>query len=363
MEMFFLLLLVPVVWALIAKRVLHETITWQEMGIQMAISCVLVAIVYAAGSYSKTADVEIWNGQITSKHRDHGHYLRSYSCHCYTSCTTVGKTQSCRQICQTCYEDRYTVNWYLKSTLGDIGLQSYDRTSRSVYNEPDPASYIAAYVGEPCSKEKGFTNYVKAVPESLFNSKEGALRLKKFESMIPAYPRVHSHYHVNRVISVGVKVPDLKDWTLKTAEHLRYLGPEKEANIIIVFANTTDQTYRYALEQAWLGGKQNDVIVVMGTPQYPKVAWADVITFGQNAGNGMLAVDIRDRIMKTGVADATATTGIVASSVNKHFKRKHMEDYEYLKDEIQPPTWVLILAFLLAIGSSIGLTYVFHRNY
>jgi len=39
-----------------------------------------------------------------------------------------------------------------------------------------------------------------------------------------------------------------------------------------------------------------------------------------------------------------------------------MKDYEYLKDDIQPPTWVIILAIIIAFGMSIGLTFYFHRN-
>jgi hypothetical protein len=362
METFYLLLLIPIIWAFVAKRLLHTTISWREMGLQVLASSAIVAGVFFTGKYSQTHDVEIWNGQIESKHRDHGHYIESYECNCYESCSGTGANRTCHRVCQTCYRDHYTVKWYLNTTIGEIGLQYLDRTSRSVYNTPDPAQYTAAYVSEPCSREFSFTNYVKAVPESLFN-KLDAKSLAKFDSMIPAYPRVHSYYKVNRVIPVGVKVPNVAEWNLRLSEHLRNLGPRKEANIIVVIANTSDQSYRYALERAWVGGKQNDVVVVIGATQFPNIDWVDTITFGQNAGNAMLAVQIRDNLMKVGTLEAPAPIiDTIAVSVDGQFKRKHMSDYEYLKDEIQPPMWVLILAFIFAIGASGGLTYYFHHE-
>lgn len=362
METFFLLLAIPIIWALIAKRIFHTTISWREMGLQMLASSAIVTVVFFTGKYSMTADFEVWNGEIVSKHREHGHYVESYQCNCTTVCSGTGSNQTCHQVCQTCFRDHYTVDWFVKTTIGTIRLEYVDRLSRSVYNLPDPAHYVAAYVGEPCSRENGFTNYVKAVPDSLFN-KLDVKNLSKFDPMIPQYPRVHSYYKVNRVIPVGVNVPNRNELNLKISEHLRKLGPKKEANIIVVIANTPDQTYRYALERAWIGGKQNDVIIVVGAPSYPSIAWADVITFGQNAGNGLLAVELRDNLMKVGtMADSVVVADTIATAVESRFKRKPMSDYEYLKDEIQPPMWVLILAFVLSLGTAGGLTYYFHRE-
>ena len=50
------------------------------------------------------------------------------------------------------------------------------------------------------------------------------------------------------------------------------------------------------------------------------------------------------------------------ANIEKHYKKMNMEDYEYLKDNIEPPTWVLILAAIVSIGGSIGLTFFFYKN-
>lgn len=361
MEGFLLIALIPIIWALAAKYLLKSTISWPEMGISMGASVLIVGIVWGVGSYGQTMDHEIWNGQITSKHRDHGSYIRSYDCNCYQSCSGSGSSKSCHQVCQTCYEDHYTVKWYLKTTVGHIGLQSFDRTTRRVYDSPDPTSYKKAFKGEACSVSKRYTNYIQAVPESIFNAEDTALSAT-FAKMIPAYPKIHSHYKVNRIIPVGVSIPGLSTWNENLGNHLRRIGPSKQANIIILLVNTPDQSYRHALERAWLGGKKNDIIVLMGVPEYPKIAWVDTITLGANTGNELMTVMMRDELMKLKTASAETVPDTIATVVTKHFDRKAMEDYAYLADEIDPPMWVIIMAIILAFASSIGATIFFHRN-
>ena len=351
------LLAFPLVWPWIAKRIWHQTINWKEMGLQLVIPVLLITIVVALGRYGQTADTEVWNGQVIAKHRDHDYWLESYQCNCVSvscgkDCTT--------QVCQTCFRDHYTVDWYLESTIGKIRLQYMDRTSKSVYKKPDPPQYTAAYKGEPCSKEVGYVNYIKAVPDSIFNYAKGST-LEGFIDLVPEYPQVHSWYKIDRVLAADV--PDVSAMNKRLGEHLRTLGPEKEANIIVVIANTADQTYRHAIEEAWLGGKKNDIVVLIGASNYPTIDWVDTITLGANMGNSLMTVTMRDEIMKhKTLADGVAVIDTVASVVGDLFDRKAMDDFKYLEDEIEPPLWVIILALILGIGGSLGLTLLFHRE-
>ena len=360
METFYLIILVPVVWALFVRWKFQASITWLEMGAQMFIAFVVLGIVWAAGSYSQTHDTEIWNGEVTAKVREHDQYTESYKCRCHQSCSGSGDSRSCHEVCSTCYREHYTVDWFLKSTIGNIRLQKLDRTSRSVYNTPDPADYTAAYVGEPCSDARGYTNYIKAVPDSLFNME--ASEFEQFDSLIPSYPEVYGKYHVDHVITMGMgaNVP-IRDWNNYLAGKLKKLGPASQANIIVILVNTADITYRHALEAAWLGGKKNDVIVMAGVTEYPKIDWVDTITLGQNADNGLLTVKIRDELTALGTIESgQAVIDTVATNVAQHFDRKPMADFEYLKDDIEPATWVVITAFILAFLLSAGLTWAFH---
>lgn len=363
METFYLILLVPVVVALIARLVFKASITWPETAAQIVIVSLILTAVWFAGNYAQTHDTEIWNGEVAAKIRHHGQYTESYQCRCRTSCSGSGSNRSCHQVCSTCYREHYTVDWFLKSNIGKIRLKYRDTTSRRVYKEADPANYTAAYVGEPCSLAFSYTNYIKAVPDSLFNMADA--QYEQFDSLIPAYPTVYGKYHVDHVITMGMGDKlEIGDWNNYLAGKLKKLGPANQANIIIVIVNTADQTYRHALETAWLGGKKNDIIVIIGSTDYPFISWVDTITLGQNSGNSLMTVKMRDNLMMVrtlkGLGDPQGIIDIIGDTVGAHFDRKPMSDFEYLKDDIQPATWVVITAFILAFALSVGLTWVFH---
>lgn len=356
METFYLLLLIPVLIAAFARWKFEHSITWSEVGVQILFVSLILSGVWWAGKYSKTADVEIWNGEVTEKVRDHSSYQRAYDCFCTTD-------KDGNRSCQTCYETIYTVDWYLRTTIGNIQL-AYDESSwRSVYNEPDPAQYRNARVGEACSAERGYTNYIQAVPESLFNthSKE---ELAQFADLIPEYPRVYSHYHFDRVLTMGMgNNVNHREWDEYLERYQKVLGNTHQVNTLIMIVNTSDQMYRHALERAWSGGKKNDVIVLIGSTNFPTIDWVDTITLGRNSGNELMSVEMRDNLMGIGtLEDHRAIIGSMVRTIEDKFDRKPMADYAYLKDEIDPATWVIILAFFLSVALSIGATIFFHNT-
>jgi hypothetical protein len=353
METFFLLLLIPVIITAIARLKFAHVISWPEVGTQIVAVSLVLAGVWFAGTYSKTHDFEVWNGEVTGKQREHSSYQESYEC----MCTTDSKGN---RSCSTCWRTIYTVKWYLETTIGDIHLAYDESRWRSVYNEPDPIQYINARVGEACSAEHSYTNYIKAVPESLFNMHSES-ELAQFADLIPEYPRVRDYYHFDRVLTMGMgNSINHDEWDSYLERYQKVLGNTHQVNTLVVIVNTADQMYRHALEQAWLGGKKNDVIVLIGSSNFPTIDWVDTITLGRNSGNELMTVEMRDNLMEIGtLEDHRVVIGSMVRTIEDKFDRKPMSDYEYLKDEIDPPTWVIILAFFLSVALSIGATIYF----
>lgn len=59
-------------------------------------------------------------------------------------------------------------------------------------------------------------------------------------------------------------------------------------------------------------------------------------------------VKLRDAILELKVLDAEPFMAAVKNEIGAHFQRRPMSEYEYLKDVIEPPAWVLWLAFGLS---------------
>lgn len=222
-----------------------------------------------------------------------------------------------------------------------------------------PPRWGEVQVGEPVARSHVYTNYVKAVPESLFNH-EGATYAGL--PPVPAYPQVYDYYRVNRVLTVGVNLPNANAWNAHLSDILKELGPKKQANVTLVFVNTADQMYRHKLEAEWLGGKKNDVVVMFGVTDYPKIAWVDVMTFGLNMGNERFHMTLKNNLFNLGELDQDKVMSEIQTQVMAYYDRPQMKNFEYLKDAITPPTWLLIVIFILEMALSIGLTVYFHLN-
>lgn len=358
MEKLLALLAFPLVWPFIARRIWHTQINLTEMVTNIVLVAFVSFGVWELGKYGQLTDTEIWNGSVTAKNREHGHYITSYSCNCRETCSGSGESRSCTQTCDTCYEDHYTVTWTADTTVGNVTFDKKDSTWRSVYNSLDPGVYTRCKVGEPASIEHGYTNYIQAVPQSLF----GRRNVADFVGKVPSYPRVYDFYHINRVLNVDSKISH--DATMKINddlnEMLKTLGRKKEVNVAVILTEIDDPTYRYAVENAWLGGEKNDVVVFVGL-NGTTITWSDVMTWALNKGNELFHVKMRDTLKDLKTLDPQTFTPAVADTIAKHYDRPEMKQFEYLAEEVEPPTWVIVLAVIIAIGGSIGLSIFFLR--
>ena len=356
MESLALLLVFPILWPFIAKVIWKNEITRREIAINLAIGVFIVTVGWFGGRYAKTADIEILNGEVTGKHSEDVSCKHTYECNCRQVCSTDRKgNRSCSQSCDTCHEHPFDREWHVGTNLGDYEIDTVDRQGLTT-----PRAYANAYIGQPVARSHLFTNYVKASPESLFNTLAEKSAFERFKDALPAYPsHVYDYFSINRILVSGTTGPDVAQWNGKLAEMLKSVGPAKQANVIVVFTGSTDPQYAAALRSAWLGGKKNDVIVVIGAPKYPAIAWARVISWTDNA---TFKVQLADDIENLPAATPDAVLAVVKADITQGFVRKHMRDFKYLQWEIEPPMWLLILLFVASVAASVGSSVYFSRN-
>lgn len=357
------LLLVPVVLSGITFAIFRKLYPAAEMGQKiffsvggLLISALILTAVFFLGVANQTHDVEILNGQITGKTRVHDSYVRSYSC----NCTTTGTGTNARTSCQTCYEDRYTVTWDAQSTIGSFRIDHSDSGSRRVYSKPNPPFYDTIKPGDPAARRNSYTNYIKAAPDSLFSPAAKELR-EQYASQIPAYPsEMYDLYKVDRVLPVGITVPNLAEWNQKLSLMLRTVGPRNQANAVIVLVNTDDPNYLYALRDAWVNGKKNDVVVVVGASKFPERAtWVGVLAFTERE---IFQVQLRDAVLALPSLTADGVIGAIENSIEGSYVRRSMEKFEYLATEIDPPLWLTSTTTALIIAAYVGFWYFLRRQ-
>ena len=325
------------------------------------LSCLILSTTFYVARGVKMHDNEIVNGQVTTKSRVEGSYIESYSCNCHTVSSGSGRSATSTTVCDTCYRDHYTVNWSCDSDIGYFTIKREDWLSRSVYKLPDPARYTMIMKGDPVSKKISYSNYIKAVPGSLFAPAPQPLK-KQFAGKLPPYPiNVYDFYHVDRVIPVGLKVPDLAAWNAKLSEALKTLGPQKQANAVVVLTNINNPEYATALQDAWQNGKKNDIILIIGAGSLAGPAsWVRVLALTQDS---IFQVKLRDDILALQKLDSSSVINALSAEAHTTFHRKRMHDFSYLTAEIDPPGWVMATACILILLAYLAIVFILFKSW
>lgn len=351
---FLALLFIPILISIFAfiflKKYGERTINIKEflisLGVQIAVAGVSAFII----SQGNSGDIEIWNGTIAKKVKDKVSCSHSYSCNCrqVRSCSGSGKTRSCSTstVCDTCYEHSYDIDWNLLTTNRErINISRVDRQGLK-----QPPRWVAAKVGEPTAVKHNFKNYIKAAPGTLFK-REG------FEGYsVPKYPdNVYDYHHLNRIVTDGISVDNLRKWNHELSVINGELGKSKQVNLIVVLTKQ-NKDFFYALQQAWVGGKKNDVVLVIGA-KGKEISWVNVMAWSQDKN---LETNLRHDIMDIETIDMEKILAVYKEDVVKYFKRKPMKDFEYLKSSITPTLLQWIISLVIGFIIAIILAVIFH---
>jgi hypothetical protein len=357
---FLIVLLVPLTVAGVAF-VLLDGIVLKELGC-IVLACVAVAATSAGiVSCSNTRDVEVWNGVVTGKQKVAVPCEHSYSCNCRQVCSGSGKNRSCTTTCDTCYEHHGFMrtmqgedyDWDVYTSNGET--VKIDRIDRQGVREP--ARFTAVRMGEPTSLSHDYVNYIKASPDSLFR-RQGLK--EKYAASLPSYPgNVYDYYRLDRLVTVGVQVEDARKWNGELMRINADLGRPKQVNMIVVLVKNQPLDYYNALEEAWIGAKKNDAVLVVSVDDTMKPQWAQVMAWTTNE---LFKVRLRDDIMAESQLDRDAVMTALANNVRTTYQRKPMKDFEYLSSQITPTTTQWLVTLLIAVLLAGLLVWFFQVN-
>lgn len=364
---FWLIAVIPIIVAICAKFFLQWELCWKEFILHIGIGIVVVSIVWVAGSSFTKTDQEILNGAVTSTEVNRfrcptntsNPCRNGYSCNCVTICVPTDDkgNQSCTTTCDTCYVYPWEQNWYVETTLGQYEISRIDRQGAK-----EPPRWTSTNVGDPVSRTNIFTNWLKAAKNTLFRDAKSIA--EKYKDILPKYPiHIYDYYRVDRAVVVNEALRNPSQWNVEISEAMAEIGAKKEMNLIFVFVDGVQPDFAYAVRYHWNGFKKNDMVVFVGT-QNGVVTWVESLSWSKNPAN-----DIRTReYMSSLVGDNVNTLNPrevitnVKVIAEQHFERRSMDEFEYLKRDIPPPTWLVILSLIVSIGLSVGMSIFFHRT-
>ena len=353
----------------VAKLLWPHELSPKEMLIQMPLTVLVFIGIFVAGDLVTTGDTKLVNGEVTrledrrrmcpvgwvtfpDSHCTNyiTRQVKTGTKTCYTTGTGSSKTRHCTDDTRTEYNYIYSweTRYFVDSTVKNFEISRVDPQGARV-----PERFSQAYVGEPVTVEQFYKNYIAAASHSLFNSGEA------LDPVEISYPRVRDYYRVNRVLTDGWSNAsvDLTAWNRELSKlnrDIRSIG----ANAVILLTSDPSSDWSERLAKTWEAHNINDLVVVIGMDGETgtKVRWADVRSWSDRS---LVNIEIRDAIIGLDELDPAEIIEIIRASVTQNYKLKSMDDFEYLAEDIPPPLWALILAFIGLLIVTPFVSYLF----
>jgi hypothetical protein len=117
-----------------------------------------------------------------------------------------------------------------------------------------------------------------------------------------------------------------------------------------LFTGVKDSMFAQAVEQHWLGGKKNDVIVITGLDGGRPI-WAYVMAWTDNE---LFKIKLRDDILTLTDVEVQRDQffNFVRANVEQYYVRKPMKDFAYLAASITPSWIELTIAMVVGMVAS-----------
>jgi len=367
---FYIAIFLSVVFGFYKKLTNPKTFTWFELPIQIGVCIVGIFFSYSTFFYTTTniSDEEIWNGYVVMSE-----YLEEWTEEItWYECVEEDDKGNCTREEKRTREEYHPPEWYIhtsnneKLSIANTVYRNYVRyfgnQSKEILFHADQISigdgnrYYTTFKGKIkpiwTAKKHDFVNLLKGSNSIILRKGQ----TQNFLNFLLPYPEVHGgkygNIEVDRILSAGVIVP--ADWSYsvdaKLDENLAFIGKQKQVNVLVYLVSTQDQSFLHALEEHWVYGKKNDVVVIIGTNSFPKVSWVSIMAWTDIEE---FKIELRNKILDmSDISDSKAFVNSIISQITKKpenggFLRKPMADYNYVISSIKLPIWASIFNILL----------------
>ena len=362
-------ILIPIITAIVLFLLFKHKTVWWEFAIPLASSFLFIVLMkliietsqvqckeYWGSFISRVEYYEEWDEEVSCRH--------SYDCNCTTD-------DEGNESCSTCYEHAYDVDyhspsWQLVTTIGEtisiseseynrlmklFGNQKFQELNRD-YHSNDGDEYFCTWMRDsikavPVTTTHYYENRVKVADQSVFHFKKvDTSDIKRFG--LKEYPIV-SGYTQNALLGDFSSDGQLANKKLQYINGL--LGHKKEVRVfVLVFPNQPIDAGLYQ-EWHWSGANMNELVICIGTDKDRNVKWCYPISWTPAE---KLKSDVKQFVISQNKLDLCKLADYIQPQINKQFIRKDFKEFDYLT--VEPPTWAIVLTYILTIIINVGLS-------
>lgn len=341
--MFFYLIPIAFVVPTIMKCLFNHEIKTIEWILHTLASIVIAIVIPFALVQIVGHDTEVLNGYVTEKERVYNPKTEYYDCNPHTVTDSKGNSTT---VYDTCTRIIPEWDYVVSSTVGTTKISRED-----IHGRYEPERFKSVVIGEPFAIEKSFLNYLKLSENTLY--KQRINEANKYINVIPDYPTIFDYYRYNRVFKMGNVNLDSSLLNNKINDALKDWGNRYQINPIFFLVDEYySSDFYYALGAKWLGGKKNDVIVVIQLENNNNVEWVRVIS---RADSEMFNKSLEMDLQNLKDLKIEKLLEVFEANLKDQYKRMDFEKkYSFLENDFSP-SWSQILLCIISLlfGSAV----------
>lgn len=360
-------LIIPLVVAYILYKYYHHHTVWWELFVPLFASLVFIVSMKAIIEVVQTTATEYVGGFVKQVE-----YYEPWNEYVRRTCT-----RKCGKNCTTTYDCSYvryhpayhqivtTSNEIISISKGQydnlkakFGNESFVELNRWSYTidgdkycsiwQKDSINAVAVTTTET------YENRIKAADQSVFHF--GEVKEEDMEKYsLKEYPKIFNNYQMQSVL--GDSTPDalLADKKFNYINGL--LGKKKQVHVfVLIFKNQPIEAALYQ-EWFWSGGNKNEFIICIGIDNERNVKWCKPISWTKSE---ILKVKTKDFVQSQKKLNFQEIASFTQREIDKSFVRRDFKEFSYLT--VEPPTWAVILTYILTILINIGLSFWIIEN-
>jgi hypothetical protein len=366
-------LLIPFITGFVLYRFYRKEIVWWEIIIPLAVSALFTIVMKASIEAVQVRSKEYW-GSIISRveyYEDWNEYIHRI---CTRTCCCDSKGNNCSIETYDCsYVQYHGPRWEIITTTGEtisIDEREYNLITKKLGNEHLKKMHRNYYTNDgdmyfsewnkdsvsaiPVTTLHYYENRIKAADQSVFHFKQVSNDdILKYH--LKSYPDITNYYKMNAVL--GDSSEDAAIANKKMQYINGVLGPKKEVRIfILVFENQPIEAGFYQ-EWHWSGANMNEFVVCIGIDAARKVTWCLPFSWTTNE---QLKVDIKSFVQNQPTLDLSSVADYLHKKIDDGFVRRDFKEFDYLT--VEPPTWAVILTYLLTMVINFALSCWIVKN-
>lgn len=366
-------ILIPVLTAVVLWYFFERQTLWWEFLVPFVVSVVMVIAMKLCVEEASIRSEEYW-GSFVEKVEYYEEWDEWVDQTCTRSCCCDSKGQNCSTETYDCsYRRHHDPEWLLINTIGEtvfISKQEYERIKSKLGNSTfidlnrdyyriDGDMYTSnwnhvASNAIPVTTLHYYENRVKASDASVFHFDD--LDEKDIAHYgLKQYPPITDGYKMDAVLGDSTSDAVMANAKLK---HLNgALGHSKQVCVFLLVFKNQPLEAAFKQEAYWKGANMNEFVICIGINDDREVQWGKVISWTTNEH---LKIDVTNMLNQQKRLDLSSIVDQIHPMIADGFQRRDFQEFNYLT--VEPPTWAIVLTYVLVILVNIGISWWITAN-